>query len=367
MGFALLGLMLAGCGPGPSRTPLSAETTAKHGSLYTGRDKTAPQHVSSESAASAPTSTSAAGDATRQEPDMKAVSERSPPSTDVGEDDVEIDPDAPTVQLIKPGAKPRQLLRYRVQPGNTETMVMKLSMVTEVEAVAVGADIPPMSQQIVAPTMSVTSEFEVTDVQPNGDFTMRFELVGADLTGNEGPSELADALRVHLQSMVGLKGVTTLTSRGILKSYDASIPDGLDKEVRSSVEGTLDGLRDLSQPLPVEPVGVGAIWEVTQSTDVDGIQVNQVSRVTLDERKGDRLHLVSQLTQTAPPQILDVEGQQVEVTSFSGSGTEETQSTLTGLVPIKSIGKGEVDTTSVIDGLAEMSAHISIETDIRRQ
>lgn len=59
-------------------------------------------------------------------------------------------------------------------------------------------------------------------------------------------------------------------------------------------------------PLPAEPIGVGAVWEVRRLIRIWSARVNQVTRYQLVDRDGDRIRVHVTVNQTAPQQIADL-------------------------------------------------------------
>lgn len=59
-------------------------------------------------------------------------------------------------------------------------------------------------------------------------------------------------------------------------------------------------------PLPAEPIGIGAVWEVRRLIRIWSARVDQVTRYQLVDRDGDRLRLHVTMRQTAPQQIADL-------------------------------------------------------------
>jgi hypothetical protein len=59
-------------------------------------------------------------------------------------------------------------------------------------------------------------------------------------------------------------------------------------------------------PLPREPVGIGAVWEVRRPLRIWSAFVTQVTRYELAHREGDRFRVLITVEQKADPQIADL-------------------------------------------------------------
>jgi hypothetical protein len=59
-------------------------------------------------------------------------------------------------------------------------------------------------------------------------------------------------------------------------------------------------------PLPIEPVGVGAVWEVRRQIRIWSARVTQVTRYELVDRIDDRFRVRITVRQSAPTQIADL-------------------------------------------------------------
>ena len=63
-------------------------------------------------------------------------------------------------------------------------------------------------------------------------------------------------------------------------------------------------VQELASPLPIEPVGVGAIWDVTHAGEIMGIRYAQTTTYELVSLEGSRGEVRLSIAQTAPSQKL---------------------------------------------------------------
>lgn len=171
------------------------------------------------------------------------------------------------VTLVDAGQEPRQLLRYELAEGASETtridMDMTMSMaMSGVEAMAMTL---PMSM-----TMSST----VSSVSPEGVARVEFELTDFDFGDIAGTVEGAPvdgaglgALDPALTGLLGASGWMLVDDRGRVLDAGLDVTDGFPQDMVPQSQQTATQTR----PLPEEPVGVGARWEASMSVDQAGL------------------------------------------------------------------------------------------------
>ncbi|MGQ9590555.1 MAG: hypothetical protein ACUVYA_09720 [Planctomycetota bacterium] len=277
-------------------------------------------------------------------------------------------PSAPLVKVSDPGKGERRELRIRLAKGWKEAgvMVSRVEMATESSGIAA----PP--QKMPAPEVTVRAE--VTDVTDDGDFTYTFRFSELELKEEEGVSPVAlEAMKSQLESMKGLSGTATVTSRGIVRKADVSPPDSASLRVRQAVESAVQSLKTFSVPLPEEPVGVGAKWEVRQAIESRGLQVTQSTGFELLGMEGDELRLRLTLTSSGRSEVGKaapaLAGRGVSIVSVDLRGSGESVVRLDRVLPEKTEleVKGEYTTKMEIQGQArELSTRMEVSTSVRR-
>src|SRR4028119_1331520 len=108
----------------------------------------------------------------------------------------------PQVELLNPGAEPRQQLRLKPAIGVKQTTVMTVKM--DMEISALGRSSPAAK----IPVSVMAFETKVTKIDPNGDIHYESAYTNVDITRDTGniPSAALDTMRSTLKSMVGMKG-----------------------------------------------------------------------------------------------------------------------------------------------------------------
>ncbi len=205
------------------------------------------------------------------------------------------------VILLSPGAEPRRVLRYRPVPGTKETMVTRI---TTEESTRFG-DQEPMEMSL--PTMSFRIGLEVTDVKQNGDISFVWESVETTLDPVEGmPPPALEAMRRMAKSIEGRSGSGRLSARGINRDlrHDTPPPEGADVQLFFALITEI--VEQVSSPLPKEPVGIGARWEVTTAKDhIEGIRITQTVTYELESLGENEAHLRLYIAVAALDQALE--------------------------------------------------------------
>ena len=243
----------------------------------------------------------------------------------------------PQVELLNPGAEPRQQLRLKPAIDLKETTVMTLKM--DMEISAAGRSSPAKS-----PVSVMTFQTKVTKIDPNGDIHYEFAYTNADITGDTGntPPAARDAMRSALKSMVGMKGSFIMDNRGFHKGGNFILPEGADNNLKKMVEQMSKSIEQLTSPLPAEAVGKGAKWRVSSSSDFIGMNVNDISTYELASWQDGVASLNVSIEQQANPQNITSPqlppGTTLTLKSFASQGRGATTMRLDRLMPFRSTG-----------------------------
>jgi hypothetical protein len=140
-------------------------------------------------------------------------------------------------------------------------------------------------------------------------------------------------------AVAGMKGVAgkgTLSSRGVSLSTDIKAPEGADPQVNQFVDQMKETMSHVSTPLPEEPVGAGAKWEVKMPVKSQGITLSQTETFQLVSMEGEHGTAKTTISQTASRQKIDnpmVPGSKVDLTKMTGNGTSEGTFDLERILP----------------------------------
>lgn len=237
-----------------------------------------------------------------------------------------------TVVLREAGAEPRQVLRYSAAPGLRQTMRMSMDMSMSMSMGGMAL------MDSVMPTMVMDMDVQVAEVSPEGNLRVQTELVAVDLVDREGvQAGMSDMLRGSLGGLVGMTTEGWMTSQGVTTQMNVNMPAGAPADAQDQAVSMQQNLSSGSLPMPLEAVGVGAVWEVRSRTASNGLVVDEVKLVTLESMFSDAVLLDIQLSQTlADPNMVPPglpPGTQVSITRFESQGGGKSAVRLDRLVP----------------------------------
>lgn len=207
------------------------------------------------------------------------------------------------VTLVSPGESPLEPLRYAIAPG---TVVQSLLEISDVE---VTGDSTEKSQGAFGtlPGFKLWLHAGPTVTQPKGArYVLR--IARAEPVLPEGVTDRqAEEVDQGVEALRGMRGRFDLNEQGIV--IDADVPWSQGQErIHPRVAIMIGNIRSAiaTVPLPKEPVGIGAIWEVQRPLRIWSARVTQLTRYELTDRAGDRFRVAVSVHQTAAPQVADL-------------------------------------------------------------
>jgi hypothetical protein len=232
--------------------------------------------------------------------------------------------------LLDDGREPRRPMRYPSDPPPPQKMSLALRVAMKMEVP--GSPIPPVAM----PGLRLLVDISAHD----RDDSVRYEFTvsDADLTGVDAahPSLVA-AMRKGVGTLVGATGSLTVDPRGFQRELSIGLPAGLGQELTQFMNSARLAIGQMAVPLPEEPIGVGAKWQVEETIAQDGIQVRQKTYYELLAMDGPRLQIRTQTVQAAEQQKAALpglpSGVSAKVLSLRGAGAGESEVDLRRLVP----------------------------------
>ncbi len=271
-----------------------------------------------------------------------------------------IDPnDGPEVVLIDPGAEPRMELRLQIETPRTETILM-----TQRQEITQTIDGEPLPS-----TGPVTLAFvtEVTTTEAGPGFYQSTSVVTDVTVGDDVDPEIADLLSANLDSVIGVTTESVIDDRGRVLLSELSGFEGVDPATGATIEQMATS-EQIASPLPIEPVGVGARWEVIQTIPGPGLEIVQTMRYELVDIDGTELTMTVDVEQSVDEgTVLSTNGVDATVLSWSGGSTNAVTTDLAALVPtsvaegtiVQELGFGPGAESTVL--LQEVDTTITIE------
>jgi hypothetical protein len=240
------------------------------------------------------------------------------------------------VELISPGAEPRQELRFKPVVNAKQEMTMKMNM--DVKSSMSGTPMP--TYKIPQSVMKVESV--VTQIDPNGDIHSKFSYTDADVVSEPNvPPELLQMMQSSVKQIVGMGGSFISDNRGQVKSGKFNFPEGqINPITRQLLDQMSNSLDQFSSPVPQESVGKGAKWRTSSKINLAGINLSQNVIYELVDLKDNVATLNVSLEQQANSQELNLpgvpSGANLAIKSLSSQGQGQVVMRLDSMMPISS-------------------------------
>ena len=208
-----------------------------------------------------------------------------------------------SVTLIDPGATPREPLLYAIAPG---TAVKSLLTIRDTDVASDESDDADDAFGVL-PGMKLLLHAGPTVSLPNGArYVLR--ITKAESILPEGvTSRQMDEAQQGVRALRGTRGRFDINRQGIVVDSDVPWSQGQER-IHPRVAITIGNVRSAiaTIPLPREPVGIGAVWEVKRPLRIWSARVTQVTRYELKDREGDRFRVAITIHQKAAPQTADL-------------------------------------------------------------
>ena len=206
---------------------------------------------------------------------------------------------APVITLLKAGQSPRQTLRVRPRVGSSR--VFEIIMKFTLQQVPEGG--VPVEQKTTTRFVVSTTVSEITD---EGDIAYELDLTDVDLVPEEDAPPMAfEASRAMLRTMIGLRATGVISDRGVAGKASVRPPRGMDRRLQPAAQNFRQLVELWVAPLPAQPVGLGAAWQVARPIDQEGITIDQTAVYTLTATDGTTFELTMDLKQHADPQPIN--------------------------------------------------------------
>jgi hypothetical protein len=237
----------------------------------------------------------------------------------------------PIVKLLEPGAEPRSDLSYALTKGSSQKLAMTMDTAMNVKVGGQG-------QPSTLPRMTMTFDNAAADRNAAGELSIESRLTGVSVDPAGGQQEqLANALRPQLEGMKGLGMLYWVNPKGRVHDVKMDIPKGMPPAAQQLLGGMSHSFESMVTPLPAEPVGVGAKWQVVSRASSGGADLLQAAIYTLKSRAGSRATLDVSMMQLAAKDSIHTPqmpaNMSLKVVAFSSAGTGTTQVDLKSVAP----------------------------------
>ena len=264
-------------------------------------------------------------------------------STETTEQAIEASDEGPIVVLTDPGAEPRVELRLRLaeEPGTFEmTQTQSLTQFIDGEEMTATGEITSVTD--------IAYEIEVS----GENFKMTSNYLSMRAAEGTDPG-VADAVARAGETLSSLETVAIIDSRGFVVSSETSGVDALPDDMLALMQDLIDN-DQLTSPLPEEPVGVGATWEIRTSLVLNGAPIDQVTVFEVVSIDGDIVTLSASGGQTVAPGTIAMpgvpEGTDVEVLAWDVLVEGDSVVDLTRPMPTSTMGVTGRQSMRISDG-----------------
>jgi hypothetical protein len=186
------------------------------------------------------------------------------------------------------------------------------------------------------PEITMPAELTVKNVSAQGE--IQYELVmGEPTVANEpaGDPQVAEAIKASFASVKGTTAQGRMSSRGLNK-VEMKMPAGATAQTRQSVDQTREMLMTMSMPLPEEPIGPGAKWEVKLPIKSQGLTIDQTTIYQLVSADGEQLTVKATVEQRAANQKMQHPAlalMKADLTKMTGTGNADLKLNLAQVLP----------------------------------
>jgi hypothetical protein len=192
--------------------------------------------------------------------------------------------------------------------------------------------------QMPMPRMTMTFDTNVKDKNAAGESQVDSRLTATSVDPSGAQQEqMARALRPQIDAMKGLGMVYWVNPKGRVRDVKLDIPAGVPAAAQQIMGGMSQSFESMVTPLPADPVGVGARWQVVSRMATGGADILQSAIYTLKSRSGNRATLAVTLTQLAANDTIHTAqmpaGMSAKIKTFTSGGTGTTNIDLKSVAP----------------------------------
>jgi hypothetical protein len=201
----------------------------------------------------------------------------------------------PTIRVLDAGMTPRQPLRYRVPPGQKETLYVELvrAQAMQAEGQAAQGGMPPIQLQV---------QMGPASMSPKG--YIHHPVAITQVRISNAADQMSPAQRQQLDQslapLLGIKGWSEMDVQGRIRRGEFQGGDAVSPELNTMLANIRSAL--LTVPFPDEPLGVRARWEVERKVQFSGIWIDQVVTYHIVRLHDEGVDLQITARQTANPQ-----------------------------------------------------------------
>jgi len=241
----------------------------------------------------------------------------------------------PVVTLLEPGSEPREVRVYSMTKGSLTQTTMRFGL-------SIAQLVGGISTIDLDTEVDLEMLIEVTDVVPEG-YVITSAFGASRVSASDAATE--ESLNLVYSSLAGTKTTQLTSPTGQVLAVAVDQQSGDFGDITA-------GLASSVAPFPVEPIGIGARWEVVGQIETQGIVVVQTSTITLLDIEGSLLTVEMETVQELGPDGMEIPGVEVTDATLSSLSSGEAVWDLSQPIPGSASSEGvqTLALTLVLDG-----------------
>jgi hypothetical protein len=201
-----------------------------------------------------------------------------------------------SVRLREAGSEPRRLLRLHPRVRQRVTLRFTNEIPT-FETIVSGKTLA----KLPIPTERTTGVAEVVEIDARGNARCSISVMEAHV--DRTPRASQKTWKEMAEGNAAIKGLTgwmTISDRGFMRDIQIAAAESLPFPAKSAAIRVRQSIRQVTVPLPKEPVGIGARWESVSSLSTELLPLLQTAVYELERIDGERIHMKVSITQAVP-------------------------------------------------------------------
>lgn len=261
------------------------------------------------------------------------------------------------IRLLDNGAEPRSEAKYAVNKGTSKPLQMGM----DVEMSMKSGELEVPSSKM--PRMLLVFNFTTGDKSAaNWPIEGKLTKISLDPQGAQ-QDQIAKLLSPQLGSVEGLSLNYFIDERGRTRDVAIKLPKDLNGIADQMLTGLAQTADTMTSPLPQEPIGIGAKWEVLSRISANGADLLQITTYTLEKRDGKVLSLDAAVQQFAAKETTNPPGMppgaSARLVSYKCQGAGKPVFDLGDVAPVS----GSVSTSTAMD----LEIKMEIEGQMEKQ
>lgn len=227
----------------------------------------------------------------------------------------------PSIEVIEPGAEPRQRLRYEPAPGLSEEV--ETSTKVRVSNIFTNTTLETGQRNADFPTSVIRGRLQVTGLSREGHALVSFAVEDVRSLDDVVDPRMRQMVDAQAQRLKGARSTWRLLPNGELLDIKVEMPNA-PAAMRNRISVLSDAFDEMFVRFPEADVGVGAIWQIESQRKVSGVTWKRKATYTLRELTDGQAIVDVSVAMRAPSQELRVEPN-ATTTLKSGEGTASGQ------------------------------------------